>query len=92
MTKSDNKSSGIFIRVTDDFNKSIDKIITKSSVVSDLIGKGYDVDKSVIGRFGYILVCQNLELLGKNPQLLLAASKSIAAGELLIKIERGIKK
>ena len=92
MTKTDNKSSGIFIRVTDDFNKSIDKIITKSSVVSDLIGKGYDVDKSVIGRFGYILVCKNLDLLGKNPELLLAASKSVASEELLVSIEKEMKK
>jgi len=92
LSKSYSKSSGIFIRVTDDFNKSIDKIITKSSVVSDLIGKGYDVDKSVIGRFGYILVCQNLGLLAKNPELLLAASKSVASEELLVSIAKEMKK
>lgn len=92
MAKTDGKSSGIFIRVTDDFNKSIDKIITKSSVVSDLIAKGYDVDKSVIGRFGYLLICQNLELLAKNPELLLAASKSVASEELLVNIAKEMKK
>jgi len=61
-------------------------------VASELKGKGYDIDKSVLGRFGYLLVCQNMELLAKNPDLLLAASKPESSEDLMITILNGVKK
>jgi len=46
------------------------------------------MEKSVIGRFGYLLVLKNLDLLTKNTDLLLAASKPDASQELLSIIEK----
>lgn len=67
-------------------------ILSNSEIVSDLKSKGYNVEKSVLGRFGYLLVCKNLYLLTENPDLLLAASKSEASEELLVAIEKEMKK
>lgn len=92
MTKQDSKSSGIFIRVTDDFNKTIDKLILKSPVVAELKAKGYDIDKSVIGRFGYLLATKNFDILGENLDLLLAASKTQACEDLIVSFAKGVKK
>jgi len=87
-----NKSSGIFIRVTEDFNKSLDKILKHSVLVAELKAKGYDIDKSVLGRFGYLYLAKHLELLAKNPDILLAASKSDASKDLIISIEKDLQK
>jgi len=45
----------------------------------------------VIGRFGYLLVCQNLELLAKYPDLLLASGKIESSEDLILTIEKGVK-
>lgn len=85
---SESKNTGIFLRVTEGFNKTVDTILENSSMVSDLKSKGYNIEKSVLGRFGYLLVCRNLQLLSKNPDLLLAASKQNASDEMLSTIEK----
>ena len=92
MTKADGKSSGIFIRVTEDYNKTLDKLILKSPVVAELKTKGYDIDKSVIGRFGFLLTCKNFDILGEHLDLLLAASKTQASEDLLTVFAKGVKK
>lgn len=92
MSKTDVKSSGIFIRVTDDFNKTLDKILSKSFAVAELKAKGYDIDKSVLGRFGYLLACKNFDILGEHLDILLAASKSESSEDLLKSIRKEMKK
>ena len=92
MTKADNKSSGIFIRITDEYNKTLDKLILKSPVVAELKTKGYDIDKSVIGRFGFLLTCKNFDILGEHLDLLLAASKIAASEDLLTIFAKEAKK
>ena len=57
----------------------------------ELRGKGYKIEKASLGRFGYLLVCKNMELLAKHPDLLLAAGKIEASGDFLSTIEKGIK-
>jgi len=49
------------------------------------------LDKSVLGRFAYLLVCKNQNLLEKNTDLLLAASKSNSSKELLSTILKEMK-
>jgi len=90
--KDSSKNVGVFIRVTDEFNKSVDLILKKSLVISELKAKGYNIDKSVLGRFAYLLVCEHLELLAKNPNLLLSASKIDSSSELLSSFARDLKK
>jgi len=85
-------TKGIFIRVTEDYNKTLDKLILKSPVVAELKTKGYDIDKSVIGRFGYLLACKNFDILGEHLDLLLAASKTEASEDLLTVIAKEVKK
>ncbi len=92
MSKADGKSSGIFIRVTEDYNKTLNKLISKSSVVAELKAKGYDIDKSVIGRFGYLLTCKNFNILGEHLDLLLAASKAEPSEDLLAVLAKEVKK
>lgn len=89
MSKGNKESSGIFIRVTEDYNKTIAKLILKSPAVAELKAKGYDIDKSVIGRFGFLLVCKNFDILGENLDLLLAASKTQASEDLLAVFSKG---
>jgi len=50
------------------------------------------IDKSVLGRFGFLFVSQHMELLTKNPDLLLAASKAESSEDLMCTIEKGVKK
>ena len=54
--------------------------------------KGYSLDKTVLGRFGYLLVCNDLELLSKNPNLLLASLTIEASEEKILEIQKGVKK
>lgn len=77
---SDCKEVGIFLKVTEDFTTHLDKTL-ETTVVKELRDKGYKIDRSVIGRFGYLLVMHDPELLAKYPTLLLAAStaKSVTA-------------
>lgn len=75
---SDSKEVGIFLKVTEDFIKSLDKIL-ETPVIQKLRNKGYKIDRSVIGRFGYLLVNQDPELLAKYPELLLAAATANSA-------------
>lgn len=86
------KKTNLVVTVTEDFLKSIDEILEKSCIASDLKKKGYVIDRSVVGRFGTLLVCQNMELLSKNPDLLLAASKIESSEESILTIEKGVKK
>jgi len=67
-------------------------MISNSAVISELKKQGYSIDKSVLSRFGDLLVCQNLELLAKNPDLLLASQKIEASEKMLLSIEKRIKK
>jgi len=67
------KSAGIFLKVTDEFIKYLDETLQKD-VVTNLRAKGYKIDRSVIGRFGLLLVNQDPGLLEKYPDLLLAAA------------------
>jgi len=60
-------------------------------VTSNLRKKGNVIDRSVLGRFGYLLVCQNMELLSKNPNLLLAASKIESTEDIIKTIQKGVK-
>jgi len=82
----DDKEAGIFLKVTEDFTKYLDKTLERL-VVKELKSKGYKIDRSVLGRFGLLLVNQDTELLAKYPDLLLAAAnaqsaaKSIKQGE-----------
>ena len=92
MTKGNGKSSAIFIRVTEDYNKILDKLILKSPVVAELKTKGYDIDKSVIGRFAFLFVCKNFDILGVHLDLLLAASKIEASEDLLTLFTKKVKK
>ena len=92
MSKGNKESSGIFIRVTEDYNKTLTKLILKSPAVAELKTKGYDIDKSVIGRFGFLFVCKNFDILGENLDLLLAASKTQASDELLAEFAKDGKK
>lgn len=50
------------------------------------------MDKSVIGRFGYLLVLKYPMLLAKNTDLLLAASKPDASQELMLTIKEAAEK
>lgn len=86
------KGIGIFIRVTNGFNKSLDTILDKSKIMSQLKKRGYKVDRSTLGRFGYLLVCKNPQLLTKNPDLLLASSRRSSSEEMLASIAREMKK
>ena len=61
-------------------------------MVSNLRKRGNVIDRSVLGRFGYLLVCQNLELLSKNPNLLLAASKIESTEDIIKTIEKGVRR
>ena len=86
------KNTGLFIRVTGKFNDSLDRITSKSLVASELRSKGYNIDKSVLSRFGILLVSRNMTLLSKNPDLLLAASKIESSEETILKIEKEVLK
>jgi len=78
--------------VTRNFNDSLNRIIEKSEEIINLKAKGHSVDKSVLGRFGDLLVCQNLGLLTKHPDLLLAASKIESSEKMILRIENGESK
>lgn len=82
-------NAGIFIRVKDNFNKTIDNLILESPIVAELKAKGYDIDKSVIGRFGFLFVCKNFDILGENLDLLLAASKIESSDKIMLHNGRG---
>ena len=86
------KNTSIIIQVTEDFNDSLNRMIANSGIISELKKQGYSIDKSVLGRFGILLVCQNLELLSKNPDLLLASQKIEASEKMLLSIEKRVKK
>lgn len=75
---SDSKEAGIFLKVTEDFTKYLDKTL-ETLVVRELRSKGYRINKSVMGRFGFLLVNQDTELLKKYPELLLAAATAESA-------------
>ena len=92
MLTSENKNKGIFFHVTEKFISSLERIIKNTSSVTSLEKEGYKIDKSVLARFGYLLVCQNMELLSKNPDLLLAAAKRQSSEMMILKIEKGSKK
>lgn len=72
------KEAGIFLKVTEDFTKYLDRTLERE-VVKELKSKGYKIDRSVIGRFGMLLVNQDTELLVKYPDLLLAAANAQSA-------------
>lgn len=74
----DDKEAGIFLKVTADFTKYLDKTLERL-VIKELKSKGYKIDRSVLGRFGLLLVNQDTELLGKYPDLLLAAATAQSA-------------
>lgn len=78
--------------MTGEFNDSVNRIIDTSKDIAILKNKGHSVGKSVLGRFGYLLVCQNPELLTKYPDLFLASSKIESSGDMILKIEKEIKK
>jgi len=78
MSNADHKESGIFLKVTEDFIKYLDKSL-ESPVIEELRGQGYKVERSVLGRFGFLLVCLHPELLAKHPELLLSASTAKSA-------------
>ncbi len=87
------KTSGLFVRITDDSHKSIEQIIEKSPTIADLKSRGYSIDKSVIARFGLAYVCNNLSVMGNNPEMLLAASKAESThGYLVVAQKRECKK
>ena len=88
---SKNNTTGIFIRVTDETNKSFETIIDNSSIIKNLKTKGYSIDKSVLTRFGLLYVVQNLKLLSTNTDLLLAASKADSTEELMLYSAKRIK-
>lgn len=73
MLSSEDKAAGIFLKVTEDFTKYLDSALERE-IVKELKSKGYKIDRSVIGRFGFLLVNQDTELLLKYPDLLLAAA------------------
>ena len=83
---------GVFIRVTDETNKCIDRIIEKSSIIKDCKSKGHSIDRSVLARFGLLYLAQNLNLLVSKTDLLLAASKAVSTQELFLNAEERIKK
>lgn len=78
----EDKAAGIFLKVTEDFTKYLDKTL-ESLVVKELKSKGYKIDRSVIGRFGFLLVNQDTELLLKYPDLLLAAATAESSTSLI---------
>lgn len=86
------KNTSIIIQVTEKFNDSLNRMIANSGIISELKKQGYSIDKSVLGRFGNLLVCQNLQLLAKNPDLLLASQKIEASEKVLLSIEKELKK
>ena len=83
MNLSKPNTTGIFIRVTDETNKSVERIIEKSSTIKILKAKGHSIDKSVLARFALLYVTKNLKLLETNPDLLIAASKAESTEELM---------
>ena len=87
---SKSNTTGIFIRVTDNTNKSIDNIIESSTIINELKSKGYSIDKSVLARFALLFVTQNLKLLSSNTDLLIAASKAESTEELMTLTENRI--
>ena len=82
MSRNEIKEAGIFLKVTEDFTKYLDKTLERV-VVQELKSKGYKIDRSVIGRFGFLLVNQDTELLAKYPDLLLAAATAQSATTLI---------
>ena len=89
---SKSNTTGIFIRVTDNTNKSVDRIIEKSPIIKDLKAKGYSIDKSVLARFAVLYIVQNPKLLSTKPDLLIAASKAEATEELMLIAEKEIQR
>ncbi len=87
---SKHSTTGIFIRVTDKTNKSLDRFIDASPDITDLKSKGYSIDKSVLARFGLLYVTQNISLLSSNTDLLIAASKPESTEELMLIAEKGL--
>lgn len=82
MSKDQDKEAGIFLKVTEDFTKYLDKTL-ETIVVKELKSKGYKIDRSVIGRFGFLLVKQDPELLKKYPDLLLGAATAQSATSII---------
>ncbi len=89
---SKSNTAGIFIRVTDGTNKSLERIIEKSTHITHLKAKGHSIDKSVLARFGMLYITANIKLLTTNRDLLVAASKAESTEELMIQAEKGINK
>ena len=87
---SKSNTTGIFIRVTDKTNKSLEKIIEKSTLIKNLKAKGYSIDKSVLARFGLLYITGNIKLLSTNSDLLVAASKAESTEELMAYAEKRI--
>ncbi len=87
---SKSNTTGIFIRVTDETNKSLEKIIKKSTHITHLKAKGYSIDKSVLARFALLYIVRNIKLLSTNPDLLIAASKAESTEELMTYAEKRI--
>ena len=85
---SKNNTTGIFIRVTDETNKSFETIIENSELIKNLKAKGYSIDKSVLARFALLYVTQNIRLLSTNTDLLIAASKAESTEELMLIAEK----
>jgi len=83
-------TTGIFIRVTDGTNKSVEKIIEKSILIKNLKTKGYSIDKSVLARFALLYISANIKLLSTNPDMLIAASKAESTEELMLYAEKRI--
>lgn len=92
MIISKSNTTGIFIRVTDETNKSLERIIEKSSIIKNLRTKGYSIDKSVLARFAFLYVTQNIKLLSTKHDLLIAASKADSTEELMLYAEKRIEK
>lgn len=76
-------TTGIFIRVTDETNKSVERIIAKSQTIKILKSKGHSIDKSVLARFALLYVAQNIKLLSTKTDLLVAASKAESTEDLM---------
>jgi len=83
----ENKTCGIFVRVGEKFNDYFENMIKESTVPIELKTKGYSIDKSVIARFGILYICKNFEVLQKNPEILIAASKCKSSEDLLLSLQ-----
>ena len=88
---SKSNTTGIFIRVTDETNKSLERFIDASPDITDLKAKGYSIDKSVLARFALLYVTQNISLLSSNTSLLIAASKPESTEELILIAEKEVQ-